>query len=124
MYRHALPPGFVLKKDKKKEEEKDTISLEEFIEVERHKLKAPLTPVTKESFAEWKKNRLAKKEAEAEAMEKAKVAQRAAGKMTGMTGKDLFEFGGEIFEDDEEVEEDWDISRMLARYVSGGMIVL
>lgn len=34
MYRHALPPGFVLKKDKKKEEDKETISLEEFIEVE------------------------------------------------------------------------------------------
>lgn len=134
MYRHALPPGFVLKKDKKKEEDKDTISLEEFIEVEvgvlylavvrvltlqRHKLKAPLTPVTKETFAEWKKTRLEKKEAEQEALEKAKSAQRAAGKMTGMTGKDLFEFGGEIFEDEEDVEEDWDISRMLARYVSG-----
>lgn len=39
MYRHALPPGFVLKKDKKKEEEKDEkISLEELIEneVRRH----------------------------------------------------------------------------------------
>ena len=30
MYRHALPPGFVLKKDRKKEE-KETISLEEFV---------------------------------------------------------------------------------------------
>ena len=35
MYRHALPPGFVLKKDKKKEENKeDEISLEELIENE------------------------------------------------------------------------------------------
>lgn len=35
MYRHALPPGFVLKKDKKKEEkEEDKISLEELIENE------------------------------------------------------------------------------------------
>lgn len=33
MYRHALPPGFVLKKDKK-DDEKETISLEDFIEVE------------------------------------------------------------------------------------------
>lgn len=40
--------------------------------------------------------------------------------MTGMTGKDMFEFGGELYEDDEEgYDEDWDISRMLARYVSG-----
>lgn len=54
-----------------------------------------------------------------EAIEKAKTAQRAAGKMTGMTGKDMFEFGGELYEDDEEGgEDDWDISRMLARYVS------
>lgn len=34
MYRHALPPGFVLKKDKKKEEKDEEISLEELIENE------------------------------------------------------------------------------------------
>jgi hypothetical protein len=37
MYRHALPPGFVLKSDKKAAEElakKQEISLEEFLEVE------------------------------------------------------------------------------------------
>ncbi|KIR63676.1 cytoplasmic protein [Cryptococcus bacillisporus CA1873] len=122
MYRHALPPGFVLKSDKKKQEEaakKDQISLEQFIEVERHKLKPPLTPVTPETFATWKKNRLEKKAAEQEALEKAKATQRAAGKMTGMTGKDMFEFGGELYEhvdEGEEGDEDWDISRMLARY--------
>ncbi|KAK6905157.1 hypothetical protein I203_105977 [Kwoniella mangroviensis CBS 8507] len=120
MYRHALPPGFVLKADKKAAEDaakKDKISLEEFLEVERHKLKAPLTPVTSESFAHWKKTRQEKKQAEQEALEKAKATQRAAGKMTGMTGKDMFEFGGELYEDDDEGdEEDWDISRMLARY--------
>ncbi|CAK9787010.1 hypothetical protein CC85DRAFT_288280 [Cutaneotrichosporon oleaginosum] len=116
MYRHALPPGFVLKKDKK-DDEKETISLEDFIEVERHKLKPPLTPVTPETFAAWKKTRLAKKEAEEEALTKAKQQQRAAGKLTGMTGKDLFDFGGEMFEDEEEEgQEEWDISRMLARY--------
>lgn len=31
-YRHALPPGFVLKKDKKKEEKSDTISIEDLVE--------------------------------------------------------------------------------------------
>lgn len=53
-------------------------------------------------------------------MEKAKASQRAAGKMTGMTGKDMFDFGGVVYEDDEDEagEDDWDISRMLARYVS------
>ncbi|XP_073162208.1 zinc finger CCCH domain-containing protein 15 isoform X2 [Lepidochelys kempii] len=34
MYRHALPPGFVLKKDKKKEEKEDEVSLEDLIERE------------------------------------------------------------------------------------------
>lgn len=34
MYRHALPAGFVLKKDKKKEERGEEISLEDLIERE------------------------------------------------------------------------------------------
>lgn len=37
MYRHALPPGFVLKSEKKAAEElakKEKISLEDFLEVE------------------------------------------------------------------------------------------
>ena len=37
MYRHALPPGFVLRSDKKAAEEaakKEQISLEDFLEVE------------------------------------------------------------------------------------------
>lgn len=38
IYRHALPPGFVLKKDKKKEDKKDEISLEDLIEKERANL--------------------------------------------------------------------------------------
>lgn len=38
IYRHALPPGFVLKKDKKKEDKKDEISLEDLIETERANL--------------------------------------------------------------------------------------
>lgn len=31
-YRHALPPGFVLKKDKKKEDKTETISIEDLVE--------------------------------------------------------------------------------------------
>lgn len=41
MYRHALPPGFVLKSEKKAAEEaakKEQISLEEFLEVEASSL--------------------------------------------------------------------------------------
>lgn len=45
-YKHALPPGFVLKKDKKKmDEKKDDISLEDLIERERAALGSVLTKV-------------------------------------------------------------------------------
>lgn len=132
-----------MKADKKKQEEdakKEKISLEDFLEVEvsqsrpknggstlnvvkRHKLKPPLTPVTPESFAIWKKTRLEKKAAEQEALEKAKNAQRAAGKLTGLSGRALFEVGGEIYEDEEDGEEDWDLTRMLATYVCSLFLV-
>ncbi|CAG7854446.1 Translation machinery-associated protein 46 AltName: Full=DRG family-regulatory protein 1 [Serendipita indica DSM 11827] len=107
MYRHALPPGFVLKSEKKALDDAakaNTISLEEFLEVERHKLGPNLTPVTPETFAQWKKTRLDKKAAEQEALKKAKETQNAAGRW--------FEE-----EDDEGDAEDaegggWDIERM------------
>ncbi|CAG7854435.1 Translation machinery-associated protein 46 AltName: Full=DRG family-regulatory protein 1 [Serendipita indica DSM 11827] len=57
MYRHALPPGFVLKSEKKALDDAakaNTISLEEFLEVERHKL-GPNHTRDPETFAQWKK---------------------------------------------------------------------
>ncbi|KAG9104222.1 hypothetical protein FRC06_004439 [Ceratobasidium sp. 370] len=113
MYRHALPPGFVLKADRKAAEEAakaNVISLEEFLEVERHKLGPNLTPVTPETFAVWKKTRLDKKSAEDDALRKAKDAQAAAGKNVGMSGRDLFQYNPEWFVDEEDEEPDWDFS--------------
>ncbi|TFK60130.1 hypothetical protein BDN72DRAFT_546392 [Pluteus cervinus] len=115
-YRHALPPGFVLKSQKKALEDAakaNTISLEDFLEVERHKLGPNLTPVTPETFAKWKKTRMDKKEAEKEAMKKAKEAQSAAGKNNGMSGRDLFQYNPEWFEDEDDGEEsdDWDLQK-------------
>ncbi|BGP14285.1 hypothetical protein JCM10213_004249 [Rhodosporidiobolus nylandii] len=117
MYRHALPPGFVLNSQKKKDEEdakKKEISLEEFLEVERHKLdQTKLTPLTKESFAEWKKNRLNKKDAEAQALQSAKSATAAAGKTNGMSGRDLFTFNPDMLgdsDDEGDDDEDWDLA--------------
>ncbi|PVF95688.1 hypothetical protein CPB86DRAFT_710733 [Serendipita vermifera] len=125
MYRHALPPGFVLKSQKKAMEEAakaNEISLEEFLEVERHKLGTNLTPVTPETFAEWKRTRLDKKAAEDEALKKAKETQNAAGKVNGMSGRDLFDYRPEWFaeEDDEagsdggegDDSDDWDLEKM------------
>ncbi|KAF7312665.1 Translation machinery-associated protein 46 [Mycena indigotica] len=115
MYRHALPPGFVLKSERKAAEEAakaNVISLEEFLEVERHKLGSNLTPVTPETFAIWKKTRMDKKLAEQEALKKAKETQNAAGKNTGLSGRDLFEYNPEWFEDEEDEEDDgWDLDR-------------
>ncbi|KAF8268458.1 hypothetical protein EI94DRAFT_1800393 [Lactarius quietus] len=113
-YRHALPPGFVLKSQKKALEEAEranTISLEEFLEVERHKLGTNLTPVTRETFAKWKQTRMNKKEAEADVMRKAKDAHAAAGKSSGMSGRDLFQYNPEWFQDSDEEEEDWDLTK-------------
>ena len=56
---------------------------------QRHKLGTNLTPVTPETFAKWKKTRMDKKEAEAEALKKAKETQNTAGKSSGMSGRDL-----------------------------------
>ncbi|KAH9945114.1 uncharacterized protein BXZ73DRAFT_37931 [Epithele typhae] len=112
-YRHALPPGFVLKSQKKAIEDAEkanAISLEEFLEVERHKLGPNLTPVTPESFAKWKQTRMNKKQAAEEAMKKAKDDRHAAGKNSGMSGRDLFTYNPEWFEDEEEAdEEEWDL---------------
>ncbi|KAL7279255.1 hypothetical protein ACG7TL_007096 [Trametes sanguinea] len=114
-YRHALPPGFVLKSQKKAQEEAEKanqISLEEFLEVERHKLGPNLTPVTPETFAKWKQTRMDKKMAEEEARKKAKDEKHAAGKSSGMSGRDLFTYNPEWFEDEEEAdEEDWDLAK-------------
>ncbi|KAI0359776.1 hypothetical protein OH77DRAFT_1446355 [Trametes cingulata] len=114
-YRHALPPGFVLKSQKKALEDAEkanAISLEEFLEVERHKLGPNLTPVTPETFAKWKRTRMDKKLAEEEALRKAKDERHAAGKNSGMSGRDLFTYNPEWFEDEEEgEEEDWDLAK-------------
>ncbi|EER26955.1 Zinc finger CCCH type domain containing protein [Coccidioides posadasii C735 delta SOWgp] len=105
MYKHSLPPGFVLKTKEQKAAEKalldksplKTLTLEEFLESERHKLTGNLTPVTEESFAKWKRERLDKKAAEEEAR-KAKEA----------TGRALFESGNWKDSEDEDSEEDSD----------------
>ena len=118
-YKHSLPPGFVLKTKEQRAAEKalmdksplKTLTLEDFLESERHKLTGKLTPVTPETFAKWKKERLDKKAAEDEARQ-AKEA----------TGRAMFEKGGwEDSEEEDESEEegdaedeadDWDMESM------------
>jgi hypothetical protein len=74
IYRHALPPGFQLKKDGQKSEgdKENEISLEDWIEKERAALNSQtLTKVTMETFVAWKKRKVKeRKEAEEKAEEK------------------------------------------------------
>lgn len=105
MYRHALPPGFVLKSQKKEmeaAEKANEISLEEFLETARHQLGPNLTPVTKETFAEWKKRRMDKKQAEEEALENKKKTQAAANKMLGLSGREMFTLNPTFLETDDD----------------------
>ncbi|KAG9340987.1 hypothetical protein JZ751_020181 [Albula glossodonta] len=121
MYRHALPPGFVLKKDKKKEEEKeDEISLEELIENEakgdwvlschiafqRSALGPNVTRITLETFLAWKKRKRQEKVAKAEQDMEKKRADFKAGRSLGVSGREVFEFRPELVNDDDEEADD------------------
>ncbi|CAM9198525.1 unnamed protein product [Lampetra planeri] len=106
MYRHALPPGFVLKKDKKKEEKDEEISLEELIENERSALGANVTRITLETFLAWKKRKRQEKVDKArEEMEK-KKADFKAGKSLTVSGREVFEFRPELVNDDDDEADD------------------
>lgn len=74
-----------------------TLTLEDFLESERHKLSGKLTPVTPETFAKWKQERLDKKAAEEEAR-KAKDA----------SGRAMFESGDWNASEDESEDDDDD----------------
>jgi len=119
-YRHALPPGFVLKKDKKaRDAEKATeeTSLEELIEEKRAQLssRADLTKVSLETFVQWKKRKLREK-ADAERKEKDKRKDKyKAGLTVGLSGREMFTFDPKMAGaqgDDDEEGGDFDLSKM------------
>ncbi|CAN9165871.1 unnamed protein product [Alternaria alternata] len=114
MYKHSLPPGFVIKTKEQRAAEKalmansplNTLTLEDFLESERHKLTGNLTPVTPETFAKWKKERIDKKQAEEEAK-----------KLKDATGRAMFEKGdwaqdSDADSDDEDDGDAWNLETM------------
>lgn len=98
-YRHALPPGFVLQKDKKKAESKPVIAMEELVEVERSKLPHDLPKLTLESFLQWKKRKIAERKAQAAEQEASKKAEFKAGRNIGLSGRDMFTFNPDLAQD-------------------------
>nr|XP_020769309.1 zinc finger CCCH domain-containing protein 15-like [Odocoileus virginianus texanus] len=106
MYRHVLPPGFVLKKDKKKEEKEDEISLEDLIERERSALGPNVTKITLESFLAWKKRKRQEKIDKLEQDIERRKADFKAGKALVISGREVFEFRPELVDDDDEEADD------------------
>jgi hypothetical protein len=86
-----------------------TLTLEDFLESERHKLTGTLTPVTPETFAKWKAERMDKKAAE----DQARLAKEATGRAMFEKG-DWNASGDEDEDDDDEEEEDeaWNMEKL------------
>mmetsp|Transcript_7286 Transcript_7286/g.7986 ORF Transcript_7286/g.7986 Transcript_7286/m.7986 type:complete len:401 (+) Transcript_7286:118-1320(+) len=80
-------------------------TIEDIIEEQRAKLAAEGkkgTPVTEESFAKWRAEKLAKKQADAEARLKAEQMKKKGGKgLSVLSGKELFSYNAALFIDDE-----------------------
>lgn len=108
-YKHALPPDFVLKKDRKKaEKETEGITIEDLIEKERALLdSSKCTKVTLETFVAWKKKKL-KEKAMAERKDKDKKKKDLkSGTTSGMSGRDMFLLDPSMLtQHEEEAEED------------------
>jgi len=107
MYRHALPPGFILKKDQKKEDEVDKISLEEHIEKERNELSGALTPVTMQTFLAWKKRKIQEKQDKhSQEMNKKEKEFRQGKGLLKISGKEVFMFKPELADADDDEADD------------------
>nr|XP_023027937.1 zinc finger CCCH domain-containing protein 15 homolog [Leptinotarsa decemlineata] len=107
IYRHALPPGFVLKKDKKKLEDKENeITLDDLIEKERAALGPKQTKVTLETFLAWKKRKIQEKKDQAKKDEDKKRTDYKAGRQVGLSGREMFSFNPELANDNDMEEGD------------------
>jgi len=113
-YRHALPPGFILKRDAKKlaEETKklrDEFTLEDLIEKERAALNSnTLTKVTLESFMMWKRRKLTEKKEALQKDQDKKLKEFKAGNKIGLSGRDMFTFNPELANEAEMYDDEGD----------------
>uniref|UniRef100_A0A1B0CHR7 Zinc finger CCCH domain-containing protein 15 n=1 Tax=Lutzomyia longipalpis TaxID=7200 RepID=A0A1B0CHR7_LUTLO len=107
IYRHALPAGYVLKRDKKiLDQKKPDISLVDLIESERAALGPKQTKVTLESFIAWKKRKLEEKKEKIRKEEEKKRNEFKSGKNIGLSGREMFRPEEPSGQDEEEEEEE------------------
>ncbi|XP_059610059.1 zinc finger CCCH domain-containing protein 15 homolog [Phlebotomus argentipes] len=100
IYRHALPQGYVLKRDKKiLDQKKPEISLVDLIESERAALGPNQTRVTLESFIAWKKRKIEEKKEKIRRDEEKKRNEFKSGKNIGLSGREMFSFNPELVND-------------------------
>lgn len=118
-YKHALPPNFVLKRDQKKmEEQKEEISLEDLIEKERAALGENLTRITWETFIDWKKKKRAKQIQQDNADIAVREKAFRQGKHIGISGKELFSFNPDFVRENQDDMEDGDVFMLPQRDIT------
>lgn len=109
IYRHSLPPGFKLKTKEEQRLERQALAnapkmtLEDFIENERHKLPKHQTPVTLESFKRWKAQRIQSRQ---------KQEKEAEKKKSPLSGRQLMMSGKYTKDEADDVNDIWDVSEM------------
>lgn len=106
LYRHALPPGFILKKDMVKEDTKNELTLEELIDIERKKLGPNTTKVTLETFTAWKAKKIKEKKDKLIAVTKKKKGDFKQGRLLGFSGREMFAYKPELADADDDEAED------------------
>jgi len=101
-YKHALPKGYVLKKDKKKAaREQEEVSLEDLIEKERANLDTTkLTKVNLETFVAWKKKKFRERQLAEDKLKDKKKTDMKSGKTGGLSGKDIFTFNPSVLSEE------------------------
>ncbi|CAL1548078.1 unnamed protein product [Lymnaea stagnalis] len=111
IYRHCLPPGFTLKKDQKKDDKENQISIEELVETERAALGSNVTRVTLETFIKWKERKKREKIEKHMADQEKKKADYKAGRTVGISGRQMFEFNPDLILGDDDEAQEGDIER-------------
>jgi len=104
IYKHSLPPGFELNRDKKKLDKEAEVSIEELVEIERAALGYNTTKVTLETFLKWKERKRREKLDELKKETDKKKAQYKSGQVGGISGRQMFEFNPELKRGDEDEE--------------------